>query len=161
MDCSPLGSSVHGVSQARILEQVAISFSRGSSQPRDQTHGSCQVSCLEGRFSTAELPGKPIQAAFLLFLFSCCPAIFHSMHCSTPGFPVLHHLSEFALTHVHWVSDAIWPFHPLPSSSPFAFNLSQHQGIFQWVSSFPQVAKILELQLQLQSFQWIFRGDFL
>ena len=53
------------------------------------------------------------------------------MDCSTPGFPVLHYLPEFAQTHVHWVSDAIQSSHPLSPSSPFAFNLFQHQGLFQ------------------------------
>ena len=57
------------------------------------------------------------------------------MDFSTPGFPVLHHLLEFAQTHVHWVGDAIQSFHPLSFPSPPAFNLSQHQGLFQWVSS--------------------------
>ena len=61
----------------------------------------------------------------------------------------------------HWVSDAIQPSHPLSSSSPLTFNLSQHQGLFQWVSSSHQVAKVLEFQLQHPSFQWIFRTDFL
>ena len=64
-------------------------------------------------------------------------------------------------THVHGVSDAIQPPHPLWSPSPPAFNLSQYQGLFQWVSSLHQVAKVLEFQLQHQSFQWIFRTDFL
>ena len=64
-------------------------------------------------------------------------------------------------THVHWISDAIQPSHPLSSSSPLALNLFQHQGLFQWVSSSHQVAKVLEFQLQHQSFQWIFRTDFL
>ena len=64
-------------------------------------------------------------------------------------------------TYVHWVSDAIQPSHPLLSPSPPAFNLSQHQGLFQWVSSSHQVAKVLEFQLQRQSFQWIFRSDLL
>ena len=73
----------------------------------------------------------------------------------------LHCLPELAQTHVHRVGDAIQPSHPLPSPSPFAFNLSQHQGLFQWVSSSHQVAKVLELQLQHQSFQWIFRTDLL
>ena len=72
-------------------------------------------------------------------------------------FPVLHHLLELAQTHVYWVGDAIQPPHPLLFPSPPAFNLSQHQGPFQWVSSSHQVAKILEFQLQHQSFQWIFR----
>ena len=80
---------------------------------------------------------------------------------STPGVPVHHHLLEFAQTHVHWVSDAIQPSHPLSSPSPPAFNLCQHPRLFQWVSSPNQVAKVLEFQLQHQSFQWIFRTDFL
>ena len=74
---------------------------------------------------------------------------------STPGFRVHHQLPEFTQTHVHWVGDAIQPSHPLWSPSLPAFNLSQHQGLFQWVSSSHQVAKILEFQLQHQSFQWI------
>ena len=71
---------------------------------------------------------------------SCCsvtqsyPTLSDPVNRSAPGFPVLHHLLEFAQTHVHWVSDAIQPSHPLLSPSP-AFNLSQHQGLFQWVSS--------------------------
>ena len=64
-------------------------------------------------------------------------------------------------THVHWVGDAIQPSHPLWSPSLPAFNLSQHQGLFKWISSSHQVAKVLEFQLQHQSFQWIFRTDFL
>ena len=75
---------------------------------------------------------------------------------STPGLPVRHQLSEFTETHVHWVSYAIQPSHPLLSPSPPAFNLSQHQGLFKWVSSSHQVAKVLEIQLQHQPFQWIF-----
>ena len=76
-----------------------------------------------------------------------------------PSFPVLHYLSEFAQTHVHWVCDAIQPSHPL-SPSP-AFNLSQHQGLSQWVGFSHQVAKVLELHLQHQFFQWVFSVDFL
>ena len=63
------------------------------------------------------------------------------MDCSMPGFPILHYLPEFAQTPVHWVSDAIQPSHLLSSTSPPAFNLSQHQGLFQWVSSSHQMAK--------------------
>ena len=77
------------------------------------------------------------------------------------GLPVHHQLPEFTQTHVHWVSDAILLPHPLSSPSPPNFNLSQHQGLFKWVSSSQQVAKVLEFQLQHQSFQWIFRTDFL
>ena len=69
-----------------------------------------------------------------------------------PGLPVHHQLPEFTETHVHWVGDAIQPPHPLSSPSPHAFNLSQHQGLFTWVSSLHKVAKVLEFQLQHQSF---------
>ena len=88
-----------------------------------------------------------------------CPTLCDPMDCSTPGFLVHHQLPEFTQTHVHWVGDAIQPSHPLSSPSPAAFNPSQHQGLFQWVSSSHQVAKVLEFQLQHQSFQW-FRTDF-
>jgi len=82
------------------------------------------------------------------------------MDCSTPDFPDLHHLLGLAQTHVHWVDDAIQPSHSLSSLSLPAFNLSQHQGLFLWVSSSHQVVKVLELQLQHQFFQWIFGTDF-
>ena len=78
------------------------------------------------------------------------------MDCSMPVFPVHHQLPELAQTHVHWVSDAIQPSHPLLSTSNTAFNLSQHQDLFQWVCSVHQVAKVLELQLQHLSFQILF-----
>ena len=68
---------------------------------------------------------------------------------------------DLVQTHVRWVGDAIQPSHPLSSSSPPAFNLSQHQGLFNWVSSSHQVAKVLEFQLQHQSLKWISRTDFL
>ena len=89
------------------------------------------------------------------------PTLWDPMDCSIPGLPVHHQLVEFTQTHAHWVSDAFQPSHPLPSPSPPACNLSQHQGHFQWVSSSHQVAKVLEFQLQHQSFQWIFRTDLL
>ena len=76
------------------------------------------------------------------------------MDCSMPGFPVHHQLLELAQTHVNWIDDAIQPSHPLSSPSLPAFNLSQHQGLFRWVSSSPQVAEELERQPQHQSFQW-------
>ena len=90
-----------------------------------------------------------------------CLTLCNTMDYSMPVFPVLHYLPEFAQTHVHWVSDAIQPSHPLSSPSPSALNLSHNQGLFQWVSCSYQVAKVLELQMQHQSFQWIFRVDFL
>ena len=79
-----------------------------------------------------------------------------AMNCNMPGFPVYHQLPELAQTHVHRVGDAIQPSHSLLSPSPLAFNLFQHQGLFQRVSSHQ-----VELQLQHQSLQWIFRTDFL
>ena len=98
--------------------------------------------------------------------FCCCcycsvaksrPTLCDPMDCSITGFPVFHHLLEFAQTHVHWVS----PSHPLLSPSAPALNLSQHQSLFQWAGSSHQVAKVLELQLQHPSFKWMFRTDFL
>ena len=90
-----------------------------------------------------------------------CPTFWDPMDCSTRGFPAHHQLPEFIQTHVHQVGDAIQPPYPLSSPSPPAFNLSQHEGLFQWVSSLHQIANVLKLQLQHQSFQWVFRTDFL
>ena len=84
-----------------------------------------------------------------------CLTLCDPMGCSKPGFPVYHQLAELSQTQVHWVGDAIQPSHPLSSPSPPTFNLSQHQGFFKWVSSSHQVAKVLEIQLQHPSFQWI------
>ena len=86
-----------------------------------------------------------------------CPTLCNPMDCNTPGLPVHHQLPELTQTRVHWVSDAIQPSHSLLFPSPPAFNLSQHQGLFKWVSPLNQMARVLELQLQHQSFQWIFR----
>ena len=76
------------------------------------------------------------------------------MNRSTPDLPAQHQLPESTKTHVHWVGDAIQPSHPLSSPSPPVLNLSQHQGLFKWVSFLHQVAKVLEFQLQHQPFQW-------
>ena len=89
-----------------------------------------------------------------------CPTLCDSMNRSTPGLPDHQQLPEFTQTHVHRVGDAIQPSHPLSSPSP-ALNLSQHQGLFRWVSSSHQVAKVLEFQLQHQSFQSTPRIDLL
>ena len=90
-----------------------------------------------------------------------CPTLCDPMDCSTPGLPVHHQLLEFTQTHVHWAGDAIQPSHPLLSPFPPALNLSQHQGLFKWVSSSHQAAKVLAFQLQHQSFQWTLRTDLL
>ena len=76
-----------------------------------------------------------------------CPTLCGPMNHSTPGLPVHHQLPEFTQTHVHWVSDAIQPSHPLSYPSPPAPNPSQHQSLFQWVNSSHEVAKVLEFQL--------------
>ena len=98
---------------------------------------------------------------YIINALSCCSVtqlcltLCGTMDCSMPGFPVLHHLPELAQTPVHQVSDGIQPSYPLPSPSPPAFNLSQHQVLFRWICFLHQVAKVLELQLP--SSQWIFR----
>ena len=89
-----------------------------------------------------------------------CPTLFDPVDWSTPGFPVLHYLPEFAQIYLHWVGDTIQPSHLLPPPSSPALSLSQHQGLFQWVGSSHQMAKVLELRLQHQSFQWVFSVDF-
>ena len=103
----------------------------------------------------AELESAPHQFSSVQSL-SCDP-----MNLSTPGLPIHHQLPESTKTHVHWVDDAIQPSHPLSSTFPPALNLSQHQDLFQWVSSSHQVAKVLEFQLQQQSLQWTPRTDLL
>ena len=90
-----------------------------------------------------------------------CPTLRDPMNHSTPSLPVHHQLPEFTQTHVHRVGDAIQPSHPLWSPSPPAPNPSHHQSLFQWVNSSHQVAKVVEFQLQCQSFQWTARTDLL
>ena len=143
--------------------------------------GSCCHFCLGPRMNTQEAdlrpslsdePGPPraalqpeseppSQVHPFSSVAQSCPTLCDPMDCSTPGFPVHHQLPEPTQTHIHRVSDAIQPSHPLSSPSLPAFNLSQHQGHFQWVSSLHLVAKVLEFQLQHQSFQWKFSTDFL
>ena len=126
---------------------------RSSVGKQTRVHNSCQWKC-----------GYMFSSLLLSLLFSHS-VVSNSLWPHGPHhtrLPILRHLSEFAQTHVHWVNDSIQLSHPLPSPSPPAFNLSQHQGLFQWVfSSSHQVAKILECLLQYQSFQWIFRIDLL
>ena len=90
-----------------------------------------------------------------------CLTLCDPMNHSTPGLPVHHQLPEFTQTHVHRVGDAIQPSHPLLSPPPPAPNPSQHESLFQWVNSSHEVAKVLEFQLQHQSFQWTPRTDVL
>ena len=147
MNCTLPGSSVHGISQARTLEWVAISYSRESFWLRDGTHVSC-VSCIAGWYFTAEPSREPTGGSDQIrSVTQSCPTLCNPMNCSTPGLPVHHQLLEFTQTHVHRVSDAIQPSHPLSSPSPPAPNPSQHQSLFQWVNSLHEVAKVLEFQL--------------
>ena len=83
-----------------------------------------------------------------------CPTLCDLMNHSTPGLPVHHQLPEFTQTHVHWVSDVIQPSHPLSSPTPLAPNSSQHRGLFRWVSSSNQVAKVLEFQQGWSPLEW-------
>ena len=168
MDCNPPGSSVHGILQARILEWVAMPSSRGSSPPRDRT-------CVSRDSST----GRQILYPWATWeLESACKHRRHRFSsvqsvtlsrvwlfvtrwiAAQPGLPLHHQVPEFTQTHVRRVSDAIQPSHPLSSPSP-APNPSQHQGLFQWVNSSHQVAKVLEFQPQHQSFQWTSRTGLL
>ena len=111
-----------------------------------------------------------IQLSIIHFLYASvqfssvtllCPTLCNPMNHSMPGLPVHHQLPEFTQTHVHRVGDAIQPSHPLSSPFPPAPNPSQHQSLFQWVNSLHEVAKVLEFQLQHQSFQWTPRTDLL
>ena len=90
-----------------------------------------------------------------------CLTLCEHMNSSRLGFPVNHKLLEFIQSHVHWVGDVIQPSHPLLSPSPPVPNLSQHKDLFRWVSASHQVTKVLEFQLQHQSFQWTPRAHFL
>ena len=90
-----------------------------------------------------------------------CLTLCDPMNHSTPSLPVHHQLPEYTQTHAHWVGDAIQSSHPLLPPSPPALNQSQHQGLFKWVSSSHQVDKVLEFQLQHQSFRWTPRTDLL
>ena len=122
-DCSLPGSSVHGTLQARILEWVALPFSRGSSQPRSPT--------LQADSLLSEPPGTSLRQVQFSSVAQSCPTLCDPMNRSTPGLPVHHQLPEFTQTHVHRVSDAIQTSHPLSSPSPPAPNPSQHQSLFQ------------------------------
>ena len=177
MNCSPPGSFVHedspgentGVGSHALLQgifstqglnpgfphcrQILTQLSYGKSQksPYKDEKENCISSRSEQRLCHPLLFGHSDKSHSLW-----PPGLHH-----TAVLPVLHQLLELAQTHAHRVGDAIQPAHPLSSPSPSASNLSQHQGLFQWVSSVHQVAKVLQFQLQQQSFQWIFRTNFL
>ena len=130
--------------EPRILEWVAYPFSSGFSQPRNWTG----VSCIAGGFFTSWASRKARNHQSSVQFSHSVVSLCHPMDCSKSGLLVHHQLPELAQTHVHQVGDAIQPSYPLPSPSLSAFNLSQNQGLFQWVScSSYQVAKVLEFQL--------------
>ena len=141
---------------AGLARRVPVGFVHLSGGLMSQIKGSTQL------WLSIEVPmcGFSIKVQFSSVSQSC-PTLCDPMNHSMPGLPIHHQLSECTQTHVHRVGDAIQPSHPLSSLYPPALNLSQHQDLFKWVSSLHQVAKILEFQLQHQSFQWIFRTDFL
>ena len=114
-------------------------------------------------YSKSPTARKPISspAGQLSSIPQLCLILCDTMDGSLPVLPVHHQLLELTQKHVHQVGDVIQPSYPLSSPSSPTFNLSQHQGLFQWVSSLHQAAKVLEFQLQHQSFQWTFRTDFL
>ena len=120
--------------------------------------GSNTLSCYLLVLRNTEAPCQISYHQFISVAQSC-PALFDPMNRSTPGLPVHHQLPEFTQTHVHPVGDGIQPSHPLLSPSPPAPSPSQHQGLFHWVNSSSEVAKVLDFQLQHQSFQWTPRTD--
>ena len=114
----------------------------------------CLLDCIyllsrEMTFSLSSVPCSKSRTQSVQFssFAQSCPTLCDPMNRSTPGLPVHHQLPEFTQTHVHQVSDAIQPSHPLSSPSPLAPNPSQHQSLFQWVNSSHEVPKVLEFQL--------------
>ena len=170
------GSSLHGISQARVLEWVLPLTTLGELPDPGIEPVSLTFPALAGRFLPTAPPGKQrrykqcgnerwkipmCDSVHLSSVTQSYPTLCDPMNHSMPGLPVHHQLPEFTQTHVHRVGDAIQPSHPLSAASPPVPNPSQHQGLFQWVNSSNQVAKVLEFQLQHQSFQWTPRTDLL
>ena len=142
----------------RRLESVKINK---TSTNGDRCQGSSGWRRDQDRMFQEDLPGDVANSVRFSSVTQSCLILCNPMEHNPPGLPVHHQLLEFTQTCVHWVSDAIQPSRPLSYPAPPTFSLSQHQGLFQWLSSSHQVAKVLELQLQHQFFQWIFRTDFL
>ena len=148
VDCSPPGSSVHGIFRQEYWS--GLPFLTQGLNPH----------LLHYRQILFPLSHLPL---YHWVQFSCSVVSDSLWPCgqwhTIP--PVHHRLLGFTQTHLHWVGDAIQSSHPLLSPSPPVLNLSQHQGLFQWVSSLYQVAEVLEFQLQHQSFQWTLRTELL
>ena len=160
---SPLSQWCHPTSSSSVVpfSSCPQSFPASGSFQKSQFFSSGGQSI--GVSASASILPMTIQFSSVQFssVSQSCLTLCDFMYCSTLGFPVHHQLPELAQIHVHWVGDTIQPSHPLLSPSPPAFNLSQYQSFFQWVSSSHQVAKVFKLQLQHQCFQWTFRIDLL
>ena len=142
------------------LEKLIVSYA--TEPPTAIWPNNCTLEDLPRRNSTISI--HKYKQRFIVQFSSVahsCLTLCDLMNHSTPGLPIHHQLPESTQTHVHWVSDAIQPSHPLLSPSPPALNLFQHQDLFKWVSSSHQVAKVLEFQLQHQAFQWTPKTDLL
>ena len=120
----------------------------------------CHAVSWEGFTDSVYWESQVLQSHVCCSVAQLCPALCSPTDCSMPGSPVLHCLPKFAQMHVHWIGDAIQPSHSLSPPSP-ALNLPQHQSLSQRMGSSHRVARVLEFQLQHQSFQWIFRVNFL
>ena len=120
-------------------------------RPDSPAHSLSPITC-PGQGQTHTQDTQRLLPSVCRSVAQSCPTLCDPVDCSSPGLPVHHQLPEFTQTHVRRVGDAIQPSHPLSSPSPPVFNLSQHQGLFQRVSPLHQVAKVLELHLQYQSF---------
>ena len=134
IDGSPPGSLIPGILQARTLEWVAISFS-SARKWKVKVKSLSRVRLLATPWTAAYQAPLPMGFSRQKYwsgvsVAQLCPILCNPMDSSTPGFPVFHHLQEFAQSHVHWVGEAIQPSRPLLSPSLAAFNLSQHQGLF-------------------------------
>ena len=139
----------------KYTREMKENIGRGGRQGREA--GWCR-GLLSGFILEFNFAGETVQFSSVA---QSCPTLCNPMNCSMPALPVHHQFPESTQTHVDWVGDAFQPFHPLSSPSPPALNISQHQGLFKWVSSSYQVAKVLEFQLQHQSSQWTLRIDLL
>ena len=153
----PIRPSIHPT----ICPTIHSSYKYSLPLKRTLDGTSLALQCLRLCASTSGSMGSPLvqelrshRSDQIRSVDQSCPTLCNPMNRGTPGLPVHHQLPEFTQTHVLWVGDAIQPSHPLSSPFPPALNLSQHQGLFKWVSSSHQVAKVLEFQLQHQSFQW-------
>ena len=123
------------------------SLKQGTRMPMEDFLPLLSLNSSTERLLTTVMLKKAFSSVQFSSVAQLCPTLCDPMNCSTPGLPVHHHLPEFTQIHVHQVCDAIQPSHLQSSPSPPAPNPSQHQGLFQWVNSLHEVAKVLELQL--------------